>query len=154
MIRQAQTTSNKQRAADLIVLLLLGGAVGYYCYDAIRASTDILNLILVLPVALVVLGLCAIQFFFSIRGVRPAEAEAATDILPVVILFALYVLSLDWLGFDIGTCLFIGAFLWLNGERRLPWLLAYPIAFAFVLTVFFSLMLPYPMPMLLLGSVQ
>jgi putative tricarboxylic transport membrane protein len=34
-------------------------------------------------------------------------------------LFVLFVLSLEWLGFDVGTFVFISAFLWLNGERRI-----------------------------------
>ena len=66
-------------------------------------------------------------------------------------LFSAYVLTLNWLGFDVGTALFVGAFLWLQGERRLRWLVGYSLAFALVLTLFFSRMLPYPMPTLLPG---
>lgn len=151
---QPHTTPNKHRIADLVVLLILAGLVLLYCVDAARASTHVLNLILVLPITAIVLVLCTIQFIIGVPKVRsaPEEQEPAKDIVPVVTLFAAYVLSLEWLGFDIGTCLFLGAFLWIHGERRLPWLLGYSISFAFVLAIFFSKMLPYPMPMLVLPS--
>lgn len=146
--------NRKRRLGDLLVLLVLATMVAVYCVDAVRASPNILNLILVLPVVVLVLVLCLFQFVLSARAVPQEEAEIETmaDVLPVVILFAAYVISLEWLGFDIGTCLFLGAFLWLQGERRWQWLLGYSIAFAFALALFFSVMLPYPMPMLLLDS--
>ena len=64
-------------------------------------------------------------------------------------LFSAYVLTLGWLGFDVGTALFVGAFLWMQGERRIAWLAGYAVAFSLALTLFFSKMLPYPMPALL-----
>lgn len=145
---------NKHRIADLLVLLLLAGLVGLYCFDAIRASTSILNLIFVLPVTVIVLILCLFQFVISVPKIRSEtdKKEPIADILPVMGLFTGYVVSLHWLGFDVGTCLFLGVFLWLHGERRWPWLLGYSISFAFALSIFFSKMLPYPMPMLLLNS--
>ncbi|MFZ9052429.1 MAG: tripartite tricarboxylate transporter TctB family protein [Woeseiaceae bacterium] len=146
------TPISKQRIADLVVLLLLAALVAIYCGDAINASTDILNLILVLPVTLIVLVLCLVQFVSTVANIRVAteERERFVDVVPVAGLFAAYVLSLPWLGFDIGTCLFLGAFLWLHGERRWPWLFGYSMSFAFVLSIFFSKMLPYSMPMLIL----
>jgi putative tricarboxylic transport membrane protein len=176
------------RAADLVVLLLLAGLVVLYCIDAVRASTDILNLILVLPLSIVVLVLCIVQFVSSARGLRPyadeghpkespasgaavaaepaavppgssgepsaseSESRPLAEVLPVVGLFAIYILTLPWLGFDAGTCLFIAAFLWLQGERRPVWLVGYSIGFGLVMTFFFSRMLPYPMPLLILGA--
>lgn len=153
MFRQANTF-NKHRIADLVVLLLLASLVGIYCFDAVRASSSILNLIFVLPVTVIVLALCLIQFMVSVPKLanETDKKEPITDILPVMGLFAAYVISLHWLGFDVGTCLFMGVFLWLHGERRWPWLLGYSISFAFVLSIFFSKMLPYPMPMLILNT--
>jgi putative tricarboxylic transport membrane protein len=156
----------EHRGGDLVVLIVLAAFVAFYCIDAIRASRDILNLILVLPLSIAALALCLAQFVISVREGRartPAssiERERATgqggppfaEVLPVIGLFAAYVLTLRWLGFDVGTCLFMAAFLWLHGERRWPWLVGYSIAFGFSLALFFSRMLPYPMPMLLLGT--
>lgn len=145
---------NRQTVADLLVLLLLAGLVAIYCIDAVSASTDILNLILVLPVTITVLVLCLIQLVIDLAKLRNDEEakEPLSDIFLVVGLFAAYVVSLHWLGFDVGTSLFLGVFLWLHGERRWPWLFGYSISFAFALSIFFSKMLPYPMPMLVLNS--
>ena len=142
------------RIADLIVLLVLAGLVTLYGYDAYRASSEVLNLIMVLPVTVIVLVLCLVQFIIELRDVttEAPERESVKDVAPVIGLFAAYVLTLHWLGFDIGTMLFVAAFLWLQGERRLHWLIGYSISLSFGLALFFSAMLPYPMPMLILQS--
>jgi len=147
--------SNKQhRFADLVVVLLLAIIVAAYCYDAFRASADILNLIIVLPLSAILLVLCTAQFLLSWRADAAAvpDAQPVSEVLPVIGLFGAYVLSLHWFGFDIGTFLFVATFLWLQGERRKTWLVAYSLVFAFALSFFFSAMLPYPMPMMLLST--
>jgi len=146
--------ANRYRIADLVVLLVLAGLVTLYGFDAYRASSAVLNLILVLPVIAIVLTLCLVQFVIELRDIK-AEApvrESVADVAPVIGLFAGYVLTLQWLGFDIGTMLFVATFLWLQGERRWHWLIGYSISLSFGLALFFSAMLPYPMPMLILQS--
>ena len=139
--------------ADLCILLTLAGFSLFYLQDAWRASSHIYNLILVAPLCLIVFGLCLLEFTLSLRRDAAApELEPLSGALPVVGLFAAYVLTLEWLGFDVGTALFVGSFLWLHGERRLPWLLGYALAFALAAGMFFSAMLPYPMPMLILPT--
>ena len=142
------------RVSDCIVLLVLASLVVLYGYDAYSASTDILNLILVLPVIAIVLSLCLAQFVVELRQAKTETPirDSVVDAAPVIGLFAFYVLTLEWLGFDIGTAVFVGAFLWLQGERRLPWLLGYSISLGIGLALFFSTMLPYPMPMLILST--
>lgn len=152
---RARSPSDKRRIADLLVLILLSAFAALYCLDAVRASTSILNLILVLPLTILVLSCCAVQFVLGATRPPPTEPaeEPVADVLPIVGLFAAYVSSLPWLGFDVGTCLFIAACLYCQGERRWPWLLGYSLAFAFAATWFFARMLPYPMPMLVLDRV-
>lgn len=145
--------SNRRQVADLVVLLILAGLVCIYCVDTVRASTNVLNLIFVLPITVIVLALCLVEFLAGAPKSIPTEPEreSVTQVLPVIALFAAYVVSLQWLGFDVGTFVFLAAFLRLHGEQRVAWLLAYAISIAFLLSVFFSNMLPYPMPMLLLN---
>lgn len=149
-----QVISFRNKFADLLVLLALAGLVLVYGVDSVRASTHIYNLIFVLPLTVVVLVLCCVQF--CVECVQGRSESAAKDpvkeLLPVMTLFATYVITLNWLGFDVGTFLFIGAFLWLHGERRWPWLIGYSFAFASLMALFFSMMLPYPMPMLVLAT--
>lgn len=144
----------KGRIADLIVLLVLASLAILYGVDAYRASSDVLNLILVLPLITIVLALCLVQFVIELRDVDsvvPAR-ESVADVAPVIGLFAAYVLSLQWLGFDVGTMLFVAAFLWFQGERRWQWIIGYSVSLSFGLALFFSEMLPYPMPMLILQT--
>jgi len=149
-------TFGRQRVADLAVLLVLAGLSALYCYDAVSASTHIYNLILVLPLTAFVVTICMAQFVVILRDkAAPAEpAGRAAAAGPVMLLFTAYVLSLNWLGFDAGTCLFTGIFLYLQGERRWPWLIGYSVTFALLVTLFFRAMLPYPMPTLVLGLAQ
>ena len=137
------------------MLVVLASASALYCYDAIRGSTHIYNLILVLPLTVLVLALCLTEFVLSMRTAVPEveRAESPRDVWPVMLLFAVYVVSLRWLGFDVGTCLFVGVFLYMQGERRRLWLIGYSIAFAFYVTWFFREMLPYPMPTLVIDSI-
>jgi len=143
-----------RRNADVIILSGIAVLVGLYLYDAVRASKQILNLIFVLPVGIIVLLLCVVQMGVSVTCTDHQEKsdEPFNSVLPAMALFAGYVLSLAWLGFDFGTSLFIGMFLWRQGERRWPWLVGYSVFFGFLLSFFFARMLPYPMPMLLLDS--
>ena len=145
-----------RRKADLAVLLVLAVLSALYCYDAITASTHIYNLILVLPLTLIVIMLCISQFVATLRreDEPPEPTESPATVWPTMLLFAVYVLSLNWIGFDVGTCLFVGCFLFMQGERRWSWLVAYSVVFAFLVTSFFSQMLPYPMPTLLVDLIR
>jgi putative tricarboxylic transport membrane protein len=146
------TNRSRARVADIAFLLCLAVLVALYCLDAIGASTDILNLIFVLPVAVVVLALCLVQLVVVIRSATGAErSDPVSAMAPVIALFTAYVLLLPGLGFDLGTMLFIAAFLWLKGERRWPLLVGYSIGFAIVLTIVFSQLLPYAMPVRILS---
>ena len=142
-----------RRMADLAVLLVLASMAALYCYDVVTASTHIYNLILVLPLTILVITPCVIQFFLTLRAKTPPTRQNAepANAWPAMLLFAAYVLSLNWLGFDVGTCLFTAAFLYQQGERRWLWLIGYAVAFALLVTVFFREMLPYPMPTLVIG---
>jgi len=151
MTTQRSRILDKRQAADLAILLLLAAISAVYCYDAARASTHIYNLIMVLPLTVAILILCTIRFVAAVRAepVEVVEVPQTAGPWPVILSFSFYVVSLNWLGFDVGTAVFVAVFLWLHGERRWPWLFGYSIVFAVLLTSFFTQMLPYPMPVLL-----
>lgn len=145
---------DRNRLADLLVLVVLAGLSAAYAIDAYQASSNVLNMIMVLPVTVVVLVLCSVQFVVAAPQVREPDtsADPARDVIPVMALFIAYVSTLEWLGFDVGTFLFIGAFLWVHGERRWQWVIGYALAFSMLMAMFFSKMLPYPMPLLILET--
>ncbi len=140
--------------ADLVVLIVLAVLVVAYYLEARSASAHILNLILILPVTGLTLLLCLIQFIRQIldRSTEAVSVESVKSVLPVISLFVGYTLTLPWLGFDVGTALFIAVFLWLHGERRLVWVFGYSLSFASLVSLFFTAMLPYPIPMLIFPS--
>jgi len=145
---------SNHKIADLLILIVLFSLVSWYAYDAYSASSHIVNLILILPVTAIVLVLCTVEFLSTLtaKALVEPEREAVASVLPVISLFVGYVLTLSWLGFDVGTFIFISLFMWLHGERRLVWVLGYSIAFATSISLFFAAMLPYPMPMLILST--
>jgi putative tricarboxylic transport membrane protein len=155
-MRIGKKTLDGHQLGDLTVLVVLAGFVVWYFADAYKASSHVLNLILVLPVSLIVLTLCLVEFVRQILLGKSehdtASLEPVSSVVPIVSLFTVYVLSLRWLGFDVGTALFVSASLWLHGERRPHWILGYAICFALLVSLLFSRMLPYPMPMLVLPS--
>jgi len=145
----------KRMLADLLVVLGLAGFVVWYLLEAWGASGKTENLILILPISVITLVLCALELFQQLRqGVTQEHQnrEAVSSVLPVMALFAGYVIALEWLGFDLATVIFVAAFLALQGERRAPWLVGYSVCFGMLVALFFSNMLPYPMPMSLLPT--
>lgn len=146
---------HRKMLADLTVLAGLAMFTLWYLYDAWQASTSAENLILILPIAGLTMLLCAMDLIQQLRSGATEQHESrepVADIMPVMGLFVVYVLTLERLGFDLGTVLFIAIFLWLQGERRKIWLLGYSLSFGFLVALFFSYMLPYPMPMMLLST--
>jgi hypothetical protein len=103
-----------------------------------------------------VLTLCLVEFlgqlFWRRQPVETSPLESARSVAPIASLFAVYVLTLEWLGFDVGTALFLSASMWIHGERRWHWNVGYAISFAVITSLLFSRLLPYPMPMLVLPS--
>ena len=142
----------KENIANSIVLLCLATFVLWYAIDTHNASSSMENIILILPVAAITLCLCIYEFFTQKEIKAKDEKDDFLSVIPVVILFTLYVLTLEILGFDIGTVLFLGLFLFFHGEKRLPWILGYSLVYGFIIAYFFSAMLPYPMPMTILPT--
>ncbi|MFM2588023.1 tripartite tricarboxylate transporter TctB family protein [Vibrio sp. TBV020] len=144
-----------QRAADFAVVLILASFVGWYTWDAYKASSQAENLILIVPIAAIALVLCLLELIRqkSVKTEQQSDSqESVKDVLPVMGLFTAYVLSLETIGFDVATTLFVGAFLWIQKERRLVWVIGYSLAFGLLMSTFFAEMLPYPMPMTFLPT--
>lgn len=148
-----------QRSADFAVVILLAVFICWYTWAAWQASTAVENLILIVPIATIALIMCIGEFIRQSRQKPVAESDidsnnpdSITTVLPIIALFSAYVLSLETIGFDIATSLFVAAFLWVQKERRLIWIVGYSIVFGLLMSTFFAQMLPYPMPMTLLPT--
>jgi hypothetical protein len=140
----------------LPVLFLL--VTSWYLIDSYKASATTENLLLILPAGIVVLCLSLWIFVTSFRAslasAEPKEKERKKEekevsVIGAMIILAAYIISMDWIGFDVATFLFIGSLMFLQGERRIAWLTGFSFIFAFLVALFFEYMIPYPMPMLL-----
>ncbi len=150
-----------RQTADFVVVSLLALFVCWYAWAAWQASSMIENMILIVPIASIALVLSVAelvrQFISGRSSTQQAEKEgkdkdSVMTVLPIIGLFTVYVMSLEFAGFDIATTLFVAAFLWYQKERRLVWLIGYSVVFGLLMSVFFAQMLPYPMPMSLLPT--
>jgi len=142
------------KRVNLGVLLAISLFVIWYFYDANRALSSVENLLLIGPISVVTLGLCFAELIRYLREeeVEDKSKESIKDVFPAMLIFTGYILSLEFLGFDIGTTLFIAIFLKVHGETKWKLLIIYSILFGFLVPYFFSQMLPYPMPMSILPT--
>ena len=144
-------TLSLDKRVNFGVLLAVSLFIMWYLFDAYKALASIENLILIGPIAVLTLGLCVAEF---IRFVREEEIEGKNkkkesirDVLPAMVIFTGYILSLEYLGFDLGTTLFTAIFLSVHGEKSWKTIIVYSVLFGVLVPYFFSQMLPYPMPM-------
>jgi hypothetical protein len=160
------TEAKARRRVDwghLTLVLFFAVITSAYLADAWSASAKFKNLVLVLPASVLSLFLCLIVAWSALRhGADPSDESPAGDTtLPVTLLdrfrpailmalFALYILTLPWLGFDVGSAAFVAAALLLDGERRITIILPVSILFAYFATLIFGWLLPYPMPLLIM----
>jgi len=142
----------------LLVLFAILGFCGWYLADARAASTDVQNLLLIEPAAILafVFGACILREAVSITRAPPTgfgrsrlRRSMLISIIGSMLLLAAYVGSMDFIGFDVATAAYILAMLLLLGERRPAVLLIGPILFAAVAVIGFQAVVSIPMPLAL-----
>lgn len=138
----------------------------WYLATATIASASFSNLILIAPVGAVAIVLLLHIGWAEIAGPGPVAPSAPAPaqpqagaaerrfrsgsmrtIGPLMGLFALFVVAIPYLGFDIATFFFVGATLWLLGERRVLFSLTLSLAMAAALSVAALALLSFPMPL-------
>lgn len=139
---------------------LLAGIAAFtlwYWQDARRASSDIQNLLLIQPAAILALALCAMIVIGALR--QRADETHATESgswrsrhgrgIAVALLLAAYVVALVPVGFDVATFVFLAAAMYALGERRTLFLAGYSALLSGFLSYGFKVMLSVPVPTLL-----
>ena len=146
---------NIEKRIDFILLLTIVLFIIWYTYDAYSALASTENMIFIAPIAGVTFILCLMELFNQLKNKDKEEGKTKDkfkDIVPAIFIFAGYILSLEFLGFDIGTVLFIAIFLKVHGEKKWKNIVFYSLLFGILVPLFFSSMLPYPMPMSILPT--
>ncbi len=149
-------------------LALVAGIAGFcvwYWLDARAASSNVQNLLLIQPAALLALGLCVVVAAGSIRVHRnrtggdeaapepehaPKHATRDWRGIQIAALLGLFVASLLCAGFDVATFVFMAAGMYVLGERRPLLLAGYSAGFAAAMSYAFKFMLSVPVPTLIL----
>lgn len=149
---ESQSERIIHQSIDLAVLLTLFILISAYAIHVWSISTHILNIVMVIPVSIFALLLCTIEFFTKAKVESRKDKESFSSVLPAMLIFSVYVLSLEWLGLDVGTVIFVALFLWLHGERRWYWAVSYGVVFGMTAALLFSELLPYPLPMSILET--
>lgn len=158
----------------LLFTLALGLAMGGYAWSIADGARRVTDWLLIVPAALVGVAALVFAVIAELKASTPAPAPSATPnpdaeadserpeasagagiarrVHPDLVGFALmvlvlgYALTLPWLGFDIGTVMFVAIALFVQGERHWGKLIFTSIAsaalFVFVFTTLLAVRLP------------
>lgn len=163
----------------LVFILGIATITVFYLVDVVSVSMNINNIILVLPLAILLLGLALIVIFRCLHFERVDTSDGSTnrgnaepvveqekkmtaeDLEPeqsienIVRAFFLlvgvgaYVALYEIIGLDAATFLFVLGSLFLLGVRGWLFVPFYSVIFTFIVVGGVNLLLSYPMPMLL-----
>lgn len=154
-------TKQTGRRADwghILLILIIAVSSVLYLLDARATSLNMGNLALVQPTALIVviLGLIVLAQAFPVKTPEDDDPQIRStkrhELLRVGLLsaaFAVFVLSLQTVGFDLATLLFIGVGLYLCGERRLWVILVFSLCFTGFVVFGYQQLVPESFPMTL-----
>ena len=148
------------------IALLAGFAafIVWYVADSFLASSQITNLLLIVPVgglALFIAAMLLVQTGMALRSNargRPGAPEAPAEQAPwrhrygpmaSMIGMVIYVVGLPWAGFDLATACFVAANMWIYGERNLVMIAGYACAFGAAVAAAMRYLLFVPIPTLL-----
>ena len=157
--RETRPTADRMRVdwGHLALLLLICGVVVAYLLGARATSLKINNLLLVEPAAIIALILAAVVLPQCFRRGAP-EADDATappkenlrelgKVAALAAAFGAFALSLETVGFDVATFVFVALGLWICGERKL-WVIAlFSAVFTAIIVYGYQLLVPYPFPL-------
>lgn len=129
----------------------------WYYFDALAASPNVQNMLLIRPAAVVAAILYLVIVYDALNVTRAADrpmaGEAPESRAPfdfrapaIALLLCIYVLVLDPLGFDIATFGFVALCMLAAGERRILFLLGFSAIFAAALSFLFRSALSTPVP--------
>jgi hypothetical protein len=137
---------------------VLGGWCAWYCWDAWHASSDVENMILILPISIA----AVVLYFFVLAGcvhrVGPDEAEVVRadhmspggrvglKIAGSMALLAGFVIAGPTIGFDVASFVYMLLMMAFLGERRIAVLLIVPLVFSVTVIYCFGTLLATPLP--------
>lgn len=141
----------------LMLLAVIAGTILYYLIDARSVSLRTNNLLLVQPASIIALILVVLVLPQCFRRLAPDAPEAQpTDlnelgkVAALTAAFGAMIFSLEHVGFDVGTFIFMVVGLFLCGERRWWVVLPFSAIFTVGLIYGYGYLIPFPFPLTLL----
>lgn len=140
----------------LVLLAVIGTVVVAYLLDARATSLNTNNLLLVQPAALLAVALVVFVLPQCFRRVAPQDApppERLGDLGKVAALAAAFgalALTLEVVGFDVATFVFMVVALFICGERRWWLNLGFSSVFTTLLIYGYGAVIPFPFPLTVL----
>lgn len=152
----------------LALIAVIAGVTGFYLADTLQVSRHTNNIILVVPLSLLLLGLCLLVItqcirLHKVRTPKPAakpedepdgleQEQSSMDLLRAFLLLVgvgVLVMIYPLIGLDVATLLFMMFALLLLGVRGWLFVPIYAASFTWVVVGGASWLLPYPLPTLL-----
>ena len=154
-------TQRKSIALDWGHFIVLNSIMGFciwYFFDAYSNSKSISNMIFIAPATVVVSFLYLLILPSLILKKEAAKSKPIKEIvyqriiIPsfLVLAFAIFISSIERIGIDIASYLFLSVSLYICGERNWIILLILPPVTSIALVLSFRSMIPYPLPTALL----
>lgn len=135
--------------------LFLALVTGLYAYSVLDTARRMTDWLLIGPVAILAIAALAVAIIDDIRQDRAGNAPASDagngrigGALAALVLG--YAGTVAWIGFDIGTALFVALVLILHGERRVHVLILAALPTAGILVYLFRHVMGVPLPSLLI----
>ena len=102
-------------------------------------------------IAILMLVLLAMQLAgnFASKNSEPEEMASPAALrraIGLLVIFAAYLVCLDWLGYHLSTAPMAAAVMWLCGLRNPVWMIGLALAMAFVLALIFEKLLNVVLP--------
>lgn len=152
---QSLTHAWRTHGGHITFVTCTAGAAAAFLMDTWTRSTDIQNLLLIVPMVALVVGLYAaiiLQLLFgsSADGTEPGgPGRADIRILASMALLGIFVFTMNIVGFDAATFFYVAANILLLGERRPAVVLLFPAAFSGFFVWGMKTIMPYPFQTLL-----
>jgi hypothetical protein len=141
----------------LALLAVIAGIVLFYWMDTRATSLRLNNTLLVQPASVIALILVALVLPQCFRRVaadapeaHPADLSELGKVALLAAVFGVFVFSLETVGFDVATFLFMVVALFVCGERRWWVILPFSAVFTAGLIYGYGALIPFPFPLTLL----
>lgn len=141
----------------LALLAVIAAVVVVYLLDARATSLKVNNLLLIQPGSILALILVALVVPQCFKRVPVSEAEERKEDLSdlgkvgaLAAAFGAFATTLEIVGFDVATFLFMVVGLFVCGERRWWLILVFSAVFTVLLIYGYGAMIPFPFPLTVL----